>query len=81
MEVISIDGIEYEKVTSVAKRFKYTTDYIGQLCRAGKVEAKLIGRTWYVHAPSLKNHKSVRYQKSSADDKIIDNIIKNDFSS
>lgn len=71
MEVISIDGIEYEKVTSVAKRFKYTTDYIGQLCRAGKVEAKLIGRTWYVHAPSLKNHKSVRYQKTGVNDKTI----------
>ncbi len=69
MEVISIDGVDYEKVTTLAKRFKYTTDYIGQLCRAGKVQAKLIGRTWYVHEPSLQNHKKVRYKKTSPDDK------------
>ena len=76
MEVISIDGVEYEKVTTLAKRFKYTTDYIGQLCRAGKVEAKLIGRTWYVHEPSLQNHKKVRYQKTSPDDKKTDDVSK-----
>ncbi len=69
MEVISIEGIEYVKANQIAKRFKYTTDYIGQLCRAGKVEAKLVGRTWYVNPESLSGHKNTRYIKSSPDEK------------
>lgn len=69
MEVISIDGIEYVKATQLAKRLKYTTDYIGQLCRAGKVKAKLVGRTWYVNPESIAEHKNTRYTKSSEDEK------------
>lgn len=64
MEVISIDGVEYTKANQLAKRFKYTTDYIGQLCRADKVQAKLVGRTWYVNLESLAEHKNNRYPKS-----------------
>lgn len=35
----------------------YAKDYIGQLCREGRVEAKLVGRSWYVFEPSLKKHR------------------------
>lgn len=35
----------------------YAKDYIGQLCREGRVEAKLVGRSWYVYEPSLKKHR------------------------
>lgn len=68
MEVISIDGVEYVKASQLAKRFKYTTDYIGQLCRAGKVMAKLVGRTWYVNLESISEHKNNRYVKSGEDE-------------
>lgn len=35
----------------------YAKDYIGQLCRMGKIEGKLIGRNWFVSERSLRNHK------------------------
>jgi len=69
MEVISIDNQEYVRAAQLAKRFKYTTDYIGQLCRSGKVDSKLVGRTWYVNPDSLEAHRGTRYVKTSSDEK------------
>ncbi len=69
MEVISIDGIEYIRAAQLAKRFKYTSDYIGQLCRAGKVDAKLVGRTWYVNPETLEGHQRTRHVKTSLAEK------------
>jgi hypothetical protein len=64
MKEITINGVEYKPATALAKEFKYTTDYIGQLCRAKKVDAQLIGRSWYVNPLSLKNHKKSRYNNT-----------------
>lgn len=61
METVTIDGVEYVKASVLAKRLHYTADYIGQLCRGRKVDAHLVGRTWYVYPPSLEGHKSTRY--------------------
>lgn len=61
METISHNGTVFTKATVLAKKYRYTTDYIGQLCRAGKVESKLIGRAWFVSEDSLLSHKSGRY--------------------
>ena len=72
MNVISIDGVEYIKAGIIAKQYKYTADYVGQLCRSRKVDAKLIGRTWYVNPLSLTSHKTARYPKDSPDEKTID---------
>ncbi len=63
MEVVSIDGVEYVKASQIAKQFRYTSDYVGQLCRSGKIDAKLVGRTWYVNPHSLEGHKTNRYVK------------------
>jgi hypothetical protein len=35
----------------------YAKDYVGQLCREGHVDAKMIGRSWYVYEPSIKAHR------------------------
>ncbi|MEZ4195125.1 MAG: hypothetical protein R3B53_01875 [Candidatus Paceibacterota bacterium] len=64
MEVVTIDGVEYLKATQAAKRFKYTSDYIGQLCRGKKIDAKLVGRTWYINPLSLETHKKGLYTKN-----------------
>ncbi len=61
MEVITIEGVKYTKASQLAKQFKYTADYVGQLCRGKKVDAKLVGRTWYVNHLSLEDHKANRY--------------------
>ncbi len=60
METLEHNGATYVKVSVLAKRFNYTTDYIGQLCRQGKVEAKLVGRSWFVRESSLLDHGSDR---------------------
>tara|TARA_B100000745_G_scaffold223426_1_gene149153 strand:+ start:5551 stop:6273 length:723 start_codon:yes stop_codon:yes gene_type:complete len=64
MKTIEIGGILYKKATEVAKDLGYTTDYIGQLCRSGKVEAEFVGRSWYVNPDSLKEHKFARHRSN-----------------
>lgn len=69
MNTITINGVEYQRASILGKEFKYTSDYIGQLCRGHKVDAQLVGRTWYVNPLSLKSHKKSRYTKSTPDEK------------
>lgn len=64
MKGITINNVDYLPASALAKQFKYTTDYIGQLCRAKKVDAQLVGRSWYVNAASLTAHKEGRYATS-----------------
>ncbi len=35
----------------------YSSDYIGQLCRAEKIDCRMVGRSWYVTEESLLSHK------------------------
>lgn len=62
MEVVIHNGVEYQKAAAVAKDFGYTTDYLGQLCRGRKIDARLVGRAWYVNPKSLTSHQKNRYQ-------------------
>lgn len=64
MNSISVNGEKYVKASSIAKELGYTADYVGQLARAKKVEAVLVGRTWYVKEDSIKSHKTTRYRSS-----------------
>ena len=57
MDVLVLKGKEYVKASVAAKRAGYTADYVGQLCRAGKVDAQLVGRSWYVHMDDLGIHR------------------------
>lgn len=63
MESVVLDGVTYVKASVVAKQFKYTSDYIGQLCRAKKIDARLVGRTWFVNPDTLVDHKKNKHQK------------------
>lgn len=60
------DGVEYVKASVAAKQFRYTSDYIGQLCRGKKIDARLVGRTWFVNLDSIKDHKRSRHKQKSA---------------
>lgn len=62
MEYLKIGEKTFVKAAKVAQNLGYTADYIGQLCRSGKVNAKLVGRTWYVEEASVKAHKKGRYR-------------------
>lgn len=35
----------------------YAKDYVGQLCREGHVEARMVGRSWYVLESSIRAHR------------------------
>lgn len=63
MNTIQVEGVLYTKASLLAKKFHYTTDYIGQLCRAKKVDCQLVGRAWYVSESSLLQHKDARYKE------------------
>lgn len=69
MEIVVLDGVEYMKVSAAAKHFRYTSDYLGQLCRAKKLDCRLVGRTWYVNPESIAEHKQARYQKQRSNTK------------
>ncbi|MDO8728342.1 MAG: SdiA-regulated domain-containing protein, partial [bacterium] len=60
LQSISSEGKEYISAIRAAKKTGYASDYIGQLCRAKKIPAQLIGRTWYVDFASLVEHKKHR---------------------
>ncbi len=52
------DGKKYISSSRAAKISGYVNDYIGQLCRDGKLDARMVGRTWYVCLESLIQHKN-----------------------
>lgn len=64
MDTVLIDGVIYTKASVLAKKHKYTSDYIGQLARADKVDAELVGRSWYLTEGSLLEHKNSRHKTS-----------------
>ncbi|MBP6858716.1 MAG: hypothetical protein KBC33_02710, partial [Candidatus Pacebacteria bacterium] len=55
---IIIEGREFISVGRAAEITKYTKDYVGQLCRGGKVAARMIGRTWFIDRESLSAYKN-----------------------
>lgn len=69
MDEISLKGENYVKASILARKFGYTSDYVGQLCRSDQVTATLIGRSWYVTEESLLRHKKGRYRSSLAKSK------------
>src|SRR3989344_3830303 len=50
------DGKKFISSRSDSKISKYSQDYIGQLCRHGKLECTRVGRVWYVSESSLLEH-------------------------
>ncbi|MDO8593886.1 MAG: hypothetical protein Q7R93_00005, partial [bacterium] len=53
---LTFDGKSFIPTKTAVQISKYSADYIGQLCRGGKLECKMIGRLWYVAEDSLRNH-------------------------
>lgn len=57
---IFAEGKEYISASRASEKTGYSSDYIGQLSRAKKIPAKLLGRTWYVDLAALIEHKKTR---------------------
>lgn len=78
MDTILLEGHTYTKASILAKRFHYTSDYIGQLCRSNKVVCHMVGRTWYVTEDSLLAHKDARYKELRIDENSYKNNVISD---
>lgn len=52
-DTLVIAGKQYISARRAAEISKYAKDYIGQMCRSGKLEGKLIGRNWYIDPHAL----------------------------
>lgn len=57
MDEILIEEKKYISSKRAAKVTGYAKDYIGQLCREGRVPARLIGRNWYVLETAIQDHR------------------------
>lgn len=51
------DGVTYVSTKQAAADSGYTTDYIGQLARGGKIRAVKAHRAWFVDPHSVAEHK------------------------
>lgn len=57
MDEITIGDKVYISSKRAAKITGYAKDYVGQLCREGRVEARLVGRNWYVLESAIREHR------------------------
>lgn len=57
MDEIVIGDKVYVSSKRAAKITGYAKDYVGQLCREGRVEARLVGRNWYVLESAVREHR------------------------
>ena len=57
MDEILIEEKKYISSKRAAKVTGYAKDYIGQLCREGRVPARLVGRAWYVLESAIQDHR------------------------
>src|SRR3989344_7520593 len=57
-KALLLNGKKYISARRAALKTGYTSDYVGQLCRSKKVDAKLVGRGWYVLEKDIFSHKN-----------------------
>lgn len=57
VSAIVFDGKKYLPSVNAADLVGYTKDYVGQLARAGKIESRIVGRSWYIAEDSILAHK------------------------
>ncbi len=57
MDELVIEDKKYLSTKKAAQKTGYAKDYVGQLCREGRVPARLVGRSWYVLESALADHR------------------------
>lgn len=70
MDELVVDGEKYISSKRAARLSGYAKDYIGQLCRGGKIEAKMVGRSWYVKESAITEHRKTFQGEAVVDDKL-----------
>jgi hypothetical protein len=80
-DALILQDKKYISAKRAAVIFGYSSDYVGQLCREGKIECTMVGRSWFVSEESVLSHKlsSVDAKVASDDSvKIVSVPIKQD---
>lgn len=67
MNEITIGDKIYISSKRAAEVTGYAKDYVGQLCREGHVDAKMVGRSWYVYEPSIRAHRFGEVESHQSD--------------
>jgi hypothetical protein len=62
MDELIFAGNKYISSKRASKLTGYTTDYIGQICRADKIQCRLVGRNWYINEREIERNKK-RFKK------------------
>jgi len=57
-KTLYLKGKKYISARRAADITGYDSDYVGQLCRAKKITANLVGRSWYVLESEILEHKN-----------------------
>src|SRR3989344_1812084 len=63
---IDFEGRNFISAKDAAKLVGYVPDYVGQLARGGKLEAKMVGRAWFVSRESILKHREMNLSASGA---------------
>jgi hypothetical protein len=58
-DIFIIEGKKYISSRRASEMSEYSSDYIGQLCRANKLDCKMVGRAWFVTEESIHLHKAL----------------------
>lgn len=57
MDELIFAGNKYISSRRAGKIAGYTTDYLGQLCRADKINCRFVGRNWYINERDIERQK------------------------
>jgi hypothetical protein len=68
MDELYFDNKKYITTKRAASVANYAKDYVGQLARSGKLDARLIGRNWYISEDALLKHAFGREPDHSLDE-------------
>ncbi len=67
-DTLILQDKKYISARRASQVYSYASDYVGQLCRAGKLDCKMVGRSWFVTEESLINHRlSVKQEVAKGD--------------
>src|SRR3989338_4271777 len=56
---IALDGKNFVSTSEASRLSEFAPDYIGQLCRAGKLVCRRVGKSWFVEKESLLSYKAL----------------------
>src|SRR3989344_114525 len=63
---IDFEGKNFISAKDAAKIVGYVPDYVGQLARCGKLEARMVGRAWFVSRDSILKHREMNLSATGA---------------